>query len=1064
MTPKTTELDWLVVTAANRTQARAYTAQLRARHRRGDLAGVHRWLVISDAGDRRIGSGASTLLVLLELARRLAAGHLGHRDARHAPASIASLFAGQRVLVLHSGGDSRRLPAYAAQGKIFTPLPRQTTGHRPADLFDLILEDLSAIVPAAGRVVIAAGDLLLNLAHRPVNLAGPGVVGVARPSGVDRGSRHGVYVLNESGEVADFLQKPTASLAAARNAISPSGRVLVDTGVVSLDAATVERWLVALGAKLKSGASGLRVTLSPGLLEEIRRGRAPLIDLYEHVLMSLPQRRTSRDFLREISPAADPRDRALLARFFSALHGPRFTAAVARGGDFLHIGSSRELLDVVSLDHRLRGAPPAADGLTIYNSDASAARRPALSPALGRAIIEGSDVPPGLRLVGDNIVVGLPSLNSPHRRPGAPRGRPSSARRSRLLRLERGWGLVCLPIGRRDWAAVVFHVSDDFKTPIDRGGAFGSRTWAHGLARASVSPDDLWPAPHKAVREPHRRAGATVAREHGVELSRTWWDARLWARGPIGDVLRHARWLMRPSSPVPADWLAARRCSLAQLADKVNHHRLLAQRAELQRRERLTQAVDRLSADPWLPAQSVADDVRSAAEAAAVLNAIDAATTSRRSAQDVESDLRRARLCRAAAVLNEQKPARRVARMEEWNQRAFRAVADAVARDSAERWRSRRARLKPGEVVWGSIPARLDFAGGWSDTPPISYELGGAVLNAAITLDGQQPLQATARLIEDPVIRLHSLDLRRSLTLTNTQEALQRAEAGDWSAIARTALRLCGVTPASPRDSLRRHLRAWGGGLELTFYSALPKGSGLGTSSLLGALLIAVLDRLTGRDTDPAVLIRRTTLLEQRMTTAGGWQDQAGGIFPGIKRLTTSPGSRQDPTVDRLAPDLWGLTGPGGPLAERVLLYNTGDRRLARDILQNVVKRYLAREPEALRVILRLKQGADEARRAVQARDAEAFAAAVAEYWTLKKQLDPGSTTPRIEALLKPIAAQLSAFTLAGAGGGGFLFMIARDGEAARRVRAYLQRRPASPRARVQNFEFDRTGLRLGTL
>ena len=39
--------------------------------------------------------------------------------------------------------------------------------------------------------------------------------------------------------------------------------------------------------------------------------------------------------------------------------------------------------------------------------------------------------------------------------------------------------------------------------------------------------------------------------------------------------------------------------------------------------------------------------------------------------------------------------------------------------------------------VTAECPARIDIAGGWSDTAPITYEQGGAVVNAAITVDGQ---------------------------------------------------------------------------------------------------------------------------------------------------------------------------------------------------------------------------------------------------------------------------------------------------------------------------------------
>src|SRR5262249_5913859 len=154
-------------------------------------------MVVADPRDQRAGSGGSTFAVLYEVARRLAREH-------HAAASLAELFEGQRILIIHSGGDSRRLPAYAAQGKVFTPLPRRVRGgpwgEREADLFDLVLEDLLGVpLPESGRVLIGTGDVVLGVArHRP-RIDASGVVGVAFPTDLERGSRHGVYVCDGSG-------------------------------------------------------------------------------------------------------------------------------------------------------------------------------------------------------------------------------------------------------------------------------------------------------------------------------------------------------------------------------------------------------------------------------------------------------------------------------------------------------------------------------------------------------------------------------------------------------------------------------------------------------------------------------------------------------------------------------------------------------------------------------------------------------------------------------------------------------------------------------------------------
>ena len=47
----------------------------------------------------------------------------------------------------------------------------------------------------------------------------------------------------------------------------------------------------------------------------------------------------------------------------------------------------------------------------------------------------------------------------------------------------------------------------------------------------------------------------------------------------------------------------------------------------------------------------------------------------------------------------------------------------------------------PDQIVWGRSPVRIDLAGGWTDTPPYSLYAGGNVVNLAIELNGQPPLQ-----------------------------------------------------------------------------------------------------------------------------------------------------------------------------------------------------------------------------------------------------------------------------------------------------------------------------------
>ena len=339
-------------------------------------------------------------------------------------------------------------------------------------------------------------------------------------------------------------------------------------------------------------------------------------------------------------------------------------------------------------------------------------------------------------------------------------------------------------------------------------------------------------------------------------------------------------------------------------------------------------------------------------------------------------------------------------------------------------------------------------------------ELGGAVVNAAITLNGQYPVQVMARVSDEPRIRLSSVDLGRSVTLTDSRAVCAFSDPHDWAALPKAALVVAGIAPADPRQNLKKWLDRFGGGLDLTIFAALPAGSGLGTSSVLGAAILACLDRVTGVEADVPSLIRRTSLLEQMMSTAGGWQDQAGGITPGVKLLTTQPGPDQVPRITRLPLG----SAAGTPLSRRMLLYYTGQRRLAKNILQNVVASYLAREPKTLAIIERLKAGAAKMRADLERNDVEAFARGVLDFWECKKAIDPGATNPLIESIIRPITDRLSGYELPGAGGGGFIFMIAKDPDAAASVRDRLSSKPPNKLARFYDLAIDQKGLSVAVL
>ncbi len=280
-------------------------------------------------------------------------------------------------------------------------------------------------------------------------------------------------------------------------------------------------------------------------------------------------------------------------------------------------------------------------------------------------------------------------------------------------------------------------------------------------------------------------------------------------------------------------------------------------------------------------------------------------------------------------------------------------------------------------------------------------------------------------------------------------------------ALAKAAFALAGFLPRFQADggwaSLEEQMREFGGGIEISLLSAVPKGSGLGTSSILAATVLAALGDLCGLDWDRNVLFTRTLALEQMLTTGGGWQDQAGAIFRGIKLIETSSGLEQKPTLHWLPHHLFDRE-----YANRsILLYYTGLTRLAKNILADIVRGIFLNSPTHLSIIEEIGANADFARAAIQKCDYAMLIQAIRNSWTLNQRLDAGTNPPGVQQIFAQIGDYLAAGKLLGAGGGGYLLLLGKDETAATRIRRELTATPPNPRARFVDFSLSDTGLEL---
>ena len=514
--------DYLILTASNALQARAYESQLQARRELGLLPQVSEAFVVPDLEGRRIGSGGSTLCCVVEILRR--------EQARRGillsgSGAVEEALGHLRILIVHAGGDSRRLPAYGPCGKIFVPLPGAPESSLPPALFDRLVPAFLALpegIPGRGQVVVAAGDALIRFDAGTVEFSQPGLIALGCYATPEEASRHGVFCMGAGGTVSLYLQKPSIETQQAAGALDAGGRAPLDIGVMHMDAAT---------------AAALLSTFIPRASQQILEHG---LDLYREICCALGRDATLEHYTASASASGSTWPAELLAQVFPPLHAIPFHVQLVPACRFLHFGSTRQLIE-----SGLALAAPSST-LLVVNSTVSGQGRVSGT----HSWVEGCRISSLLELSG-NVIAGV-DVNEP-------------------LVLPREACLEVLPGRSRGGESVYFvrcySVRDTFKHSLLEGAQFCGRPLASWLAAAGVPPDEVWPGV-----------------EHPAE--RSLWNARVFPAVREASGFRHWLWMYAPESASAVEFHAYRwadRYSAAEIAlltDQAAFHR---RRAEIWR-------------------------------------------------------------------------------------------------------------------------------------------------------------------------------------------------------------------------------------------------------------------------------------------------------------------------------------------------------------------------------------------------------------------------------------------------------------------------------------------------
>lgn len=897
--------DYVIVTAANEEQAYGYRKQIEKRLSEGYLPPKTEYIVLADPEGRRIGSGGATLNALR---------HIGNPR-------------GKRTLIIHSGGDSKRVPQYSLSGKIFSPVPHALNAGRYATLFDEILISVSGVpekIPYG--LFLVSGDVLLLWNPLQMDMVSErGATAISFKESVELGEEHGVYRGNEDGRVAEFLHKQSRSVLREHGAVNEKNLVDIDTGALFLS----DEILQALNPLLQN-------SFDEYVNDKVR------LSLYGDLLYPMASESTLEAFYKEKTEGII-NDQLMKVReeIWKILRSFRINLVRQSPAYFLHFGTSREILSLLhknikqykelNWNHQINSCSY-DEKVAVYNSIVEEYVHCGEYCYLEHSHVYGQTV------IGNHVVLSNVEIEN--------ETIPDNVV-LHGLRLKNGRYIV--------------RIYNIFENPKDKL-FFGQKL------DKSLWESEIFPVT-STMKEAVRAALNLYEIVHGSEENKldkaiekrsfktSWEDA---------DIDEMFRWEQKLQ-----DWI-----KLESIKKKIREG-VPADKVEIQ--------ISALSEEQkrWIE----------------------------RKLDGMTQEERVRMYYYIAQGLNT--PER-----EQYIEHCFDTIRSSIIQSQIDL--NRKVFKIQHDECMVQLPLRVNWGGGWTDTPPYCNDQGGTVFNVAILVNGEKPVKVKMKHIAEKRIIFDSYDMNCRQESVSLEELQKCDNPHDPFAIIKAALMVCGIVPYTG-GTMEKLVNQLGGGFSIsTEVTGIPKGSGLGTSSILAAACVKCIMKFMGITCEDIDIIHKVLCIEQLVSTGGGWQDQIGGLFPGIKLITSIPGNRQRISINKIKIPSQTLV----ELQQRFLLIYTGKNRLAKNQLREVMGRYIGQDTIAIEVLETIKHIAVLMCSELIGGNIDGFAMLLSQHWELSKKLDTGCTNIYIDQVVHSIEDLIDGCMICGAGGGGFLQVI----------------------------------------
>ena len=908
--------DYVVLTASNDFQAKGYDQQIQERI--NFLPRRTKFITVPDEGNQRVGSGGATLSVIKKIKE------------------LEGNFEGLRILVIHSGGDSKRIPQYSALGKLFSPVPRMLPDGRSSTLFDEIIISMSSVATRIQEgMVLLSGDVLLlfNPLKIDFSLSDVGCLTFKIPPEI--GKNHGVFMSGKDGYVLKCLQKRSVETLKEVGAVDENGFVDIDTGAIIFSV----KYMEVLYSLIDNEKKYFDIVNS-----KVR------LSLYIEFLFPLALDSTLELFLKE-KPEGEMCDELIEVRkkIWNLIRENNFKLKQIKlsPSAMIHFGSIPEIMNLMNKEmdeYRDIGwnniINSSSDKVSSYNS--------ILTPGCTideNVYVEISYVHKKAK-IGKNVLLSFIEIKD--------QVIPDNVVMHGLK--QKNGKIVCR----------IFGINDNPKEDKLFGKDLSSLPF--GLS------GNLWNAKLYPECDTMQEAVSTALNIYNISFN----------EGNLEE------WKKYNKKSLSSGFNDADSYSLIEWERKMSNlvkcgkiERLIYNKKNIENVKGLfdTNKLD-IEQENWLEDKL----------------------------QRVDFGKKIRLLYYLGAAINSEKLINR----------SFEEIKNAIIKECLNGlvYNSSCKIVKEKHKV--TLPLRVNFAGGWTDTPPYCLEKGGKVLNAPILLDGNRPVEVCIHKIKEKKIILESKDIDEKGEFTSISQLQDVDDPFEPFSLQKACLLVCGIIPKEGGD-LNEILGRLGSGFSISSEIIdTPKGSGLGNTSILAAACTKAVLEFFGIKYNENELYNKVLAIEQIMTTGGGWQDQVGGVSKGINLITSNAGMKQ--VISKKKLNISNKTIE--QLKNRFCLIYTGERRLSRNLLKEVVKRYIGNVGDNIRALDKIKELADEMSFALESGNIDLFASLLNCHLQYSKMIDSGTTNGLIEKIFDIIDDLIDGKMVCGAGGGGFLQVV----------------------------------------